>query len=74
MERISAPHRGNALAWKLCVGEEQIPMKSVVDREHIKAAADKAKGAIKDAAGKVTSDKELQSEGINKRKAKHTTP
>jgi uncharacterized protein YjbJ (UPF0337 family) len=34
-----------------------------MDREHIKGAADKAKGAIKDAAGKVTGDKELQSEG-----------
>jgi uncharacterized protein YjbJ (UPF0337 family) len=33
-----------------------------MDREHIKGAADKAKGAIKDAAGKVTGDKELQSE------------
>jgi uncharacterized protein YjbJ (UPF0337 family) len=28
-----------------------------VDREHVKGAADKAKGAIKDAAGKVTRDK-----------------
>jgi uncharacterized protein YjbJ (UPF0337 family) len=34
-----------------------------MDREHIKGVADKAKGAIKDAAGKVTGDKELQSEG-----------
>jgi len=34
-----------------------------MDREHIKGAADKAKGAIKDAAGKMTGDKELQSEG-----------
>jgi len=34
-----------------------------MDREHIKGAADKAKGAIKDAAGKVTGDKELQAEG-----------
>jgi uncharacterized protein YjbJ (UPF0337 family) len=34
-----------------------------MDREHIKGAADKAKGAIKDTAGKVTGDKELQSEG-----------
>ena len=32
-------------------------------REHVKGAADKAKGAIKDAAGKVTGDKELQTEG-----------
>ncbi|HUN97808.1 MAG TPA: CsbD family protein [Bradyrhizobium sp.] len=34
-----------------------------MDREHIKGAADKAKGAIKDTAGKVTGDKELQAEG-----------
>jgi uncharacterized protein YjbJ (UPF0337 family) len=34
-----------------------------MDREHIKGAADKAKGAIKDAAGKLTGDKKLQSEG-----------
>lgn len=35
----------------------------LMDREHIKGVADKAKGAIKDAAGKLTNDKELQSEG-----------
>jgi uncharacterized protein YjbJ (UPF0337 family) len=34
-----------------------------MDREHIKGTADKAKGAIKDTAGKVTGDKELQREG-----------
>jgi uncharacterized protein YjbJ (UPF0337 family) len=34
-----------------------------MDKEHIKGTADKAKGAIKDTAGKVTGDKELQSEG-----------
>jgi uncharacterized protein YjbJ (UPF0337 family) len=38
-------------------------MEKTVDREHIKGAADKAKGAIKDAAGKLTGDKELQTEG-----------
>jgi uncharacterized protein YjbJ (UPF0337 family) len=35
----------------------------MMDREHVKGAADKAKGAIKDAAGKITGDKELQTEG-----------
>jgi uncharacterized protein YjbJ (UPF0337 family) len=35
----------------------------LMDSEHVKGAADKAKGAIKDAAGKVTGDKELQVEG-----------
>ena len=34
-----------------------------MDKEHVKGAADKAKGAIKDTAGKLTGDKELQSEG-----------
>jgi uncharacterized protein YjbJ (UPF0337 family) len=34
-----------------------------VDKEHVKGAADKAKGAIKEAAGKLTGDKELQAEG-----------
>jgi uncharacterized protein YjbJ (UPF0337 family) len=34
-----------------------------MDREHIKGAADKAKGAIKDTAGKLTGDKQLQGEG-----------
>jgi uncharacterized protein YjbJ (UPF0337 family) len=36
---------------------------SSMDREHIKGTAEKAKGAIKDAAGKVTGDKKLQTEG-----------
>ena len=34
-----------------------------MDREHVKGTADKAKGAIKDTAGKLTGDKKLQSEG-----------
>jgi uncharacterized protein YjbJ (UPF0337 family) len=34
-----------------------------MDREHVKGTTDKAKGAIKDTAGKITGDKELQSEG-----------
>jgi uncharacterized protein YjbJ (UPF0337 family) len=34
-----------------------------MDKEHVKGAADKAKGAIKDAAGKMTGDHELQAEG-----------
>ena len=34
-----------------------------MDREHIKGAADKAKGAVKDTAGKLTGDKTMQSEG-----------
>ena len=34
-----------------------------MDREHVKGAADKAKGAIKDAAGKLLDDKKLQAQG-----------
>lgn len=34
-----------------------------MDREHVKGAADKAKGAIKQGAGKLTGDKELEHEG-----------
>ena len=34
-----------------------------MDREHVKGAADKAKGAIKDTAGKVMDDKKLEAEG-----------
>jgi uncharacterized protein YjbJ (UPF0337 family) len=34
-----------------------------MDKEHLKGAADKAKGAIKDAAGKLMGNKKLQAEG-----------
>jgi uncharacterized protein YjbJ (UPF0337 family) len=34
-----------------------------MNREHIRGAADKAKGAVKDVAGKILGDKELQAEG-----------
>jgi uncharacterized protein YjbJ (UPF0337 family) len=34
-----------------------------MDREHVRGVADKAKGAIKETAGKVSGDKELESEG-----------
>jgi uncharacterized protein YjbJ (UPF0337 family) len=34
-----------------------------MDREHVKGAADKMKGAIKDTAGKMTGDKKMQAEG-----------
>ena len=34
-----------------------------MDREHVKGAADKAKGTIKEGAGKLTGDKELETEG-----------
>lgn len=34
-----------------------------MDREHMKGAADKAKGSVKQAAGKLTGDKEMECEG-----------
>ena len=34
-----------------------------MDKEHIKGTIDKTKGAVKDAAGKVLGDKEMQAEG-----------
>ncbi len=34
-----------------------------MDKEHVRGAADKVKGAVKDAAGKVTGDKRMQAEG-----------
>lgn len=34
-----------------------------MDREHVRGAADKAKGAIKETAGKVSGDKKLELEG-----------
>ncbi len=34
-----------------------------MDKEHIKGAADKAKGAVKDTAGKMMGDKKMQAEG-----------
>jgi uncharacterized protein YjbJ (UPF0337 family) len=36
---------------------------TIMDREHVKGAADKAKGAIKEGAGKLTGDKEMETEG-----------
>lgn len=34
-----------------------------MEREHVRGTAEKAKGAVKDAAGKMTGDKELEAEG-----------
>ena len=34
-----------------------------MDREHVKGMADKAEGAVKEGAGKVSGDKELENEG-----------
>ncbi len=34
-----------------------------MDKEHIKGAANKAKGAVKETLGKMTGDKQMQAEG-----------
>jgi uncharacterized protein YjbJ (UPF0337 family) len=34
-----------------------------MDKEHVKGAADKAKGAVKDTVGKMTGDTKMQAEG-----------
>ncbi len=34
-----------------------------MDKEHVKSAADKASGATKEAAGKMTDNKKLEAEG-----------
>ncbi len=45
-----------------------------MDREHVKGAADKVKGAIKEGAGKLRGDKDLEAEGkIDKAKDPRTT-
>src|SRR4029077_19041623 len=36
---------------------------TIMDREHMKGAADKAKGAIKEGAGKLSGNKDLEAEG-----------
>jgi uncharacterized protein YjbJ (UPF0337 family) len=53
------PERGTLPTVVPARPSKEFPM----DKEHVKGAADKAKGAIKDTAGKMTDDKELQSEG-----------
>jgi uncharacterized protein YjbJ (UPF0337 family) len=49
----------NLAGWFNVAGQKE----RMMDREHVKGAADKVKGVIKDAAGKITGDKELQTEG-----------
>jgi uncharacterized protein YjbJ (UPF0337 family) len=51
---------GSLIVVVMRVAKRRIPD---MDKEHVKGAADKAKGAIKDAAGKMTDDKSLQAEG-----------
>jgi len=42
---------------------ETVKGEAVMDKEHIKGAVDKTKGAMKDAAGGLTGDAKLQAEG-----------
>jgi uncharacterized protein YjbJ (UPF0337 family) len=49
--------------WRRPTLITQLSKEAVMDKEHIKGAADKAKGAVKDAAGKLMDDKEMQAEG-----------
>ena len=58
--------KGNANGrnlWRRPALVRQLSKEAVMDKEHIKGAADKAKGAMKDAAGKLMDDKGLQAEG-----------
>src|SRR5690348_12553533 len=63
----AACHSGNLALQRKPLQSATVASQSLkekrMDKEHVKGTADKAKGAIKDAAGKVTGDKELQSEG-----------
>jgi uncharacterized protein YjbJ (UPF0337 family) len=43
--------------------ETLVSVENTMDREHIRGATDKAKGAIKEAAGKMTGDEKLRAEG-----------
>jgi uncharacterized protein YjbJ (UPF0337 family) len=36
---------------------------TIMDREHVKGAADKAKGAFKEGAGRLSGDKDMETEG-----------
>jgi uncharacterized protein YjbJ (UPF0337 family) len=38
-------------------------MESAMDREHVKGFAEKTKGSVKEGAGKLTGDKDMQAEG-----------
>ena len=55
--RLTAGLKGSAL------NVSALSKEAIMDKEHVKGAADKAKGAVKDAAGKMMDDKKLQAEG-----------
>ena len=47
----------------LIVASLSVSTEAIMDKEHVKGAADKAKGAMKHAAGKMIGDKGLQAQG-----------
>ena len=58
-ERSRDPDFGLS-GWQSLQGRREAP---IIDREHVKGAADKIKGSVKDTAGKVTGDEKMQAEG-----------
>lgn len=54
--------RNHSVNPSLCWSSGQ-QRNTVMDREHVKGAADKAKGAIKEGAGKLSGDKDMETEG-----------
>src|SRR3954447_5254368 len=49
-------------AYRVSINRNQ-PQVWTMDKEHIKGAADKMKGSVKDTVGKVTGDTKMQAEG-----------
>jgi len=47
------------------MGATDLRLEHIMDKEHVKGAADKAKGAIKEGVGKVTGDQKLQGEAAD---------
>ena len=61
-QRFLCEGRNDALHRTLPIESLKLRKRNM-DREHVKGAADKAKGSIKETAGKLTGDQEMQSEG-----------
>jgi uncharacterized protein YjbJ (UPF0337 family) len=57
------PSEWNVLRAEPFLSRSHNQEEKIVDKEHVKGAADKAKGAVKDALGKITGDKKMQVEG-----------
>ncbi|SDI22989.1 hypothetical protein SAMN05216338_10193 [Bradyrhizobium sp. Rc2d] len=54
--------RNHRVTLSLCWSSGQ-QTNTMMDREHVKGAADKAKGAIKQGAGKLSGDRDMETEG-----------